>query len=150
MDVLLMGQRRAKSPAPGGIRNHNLSATRHVLYHCAKCTAMNFLEGSDNYWWRKVEKATIMDESFEKKRKSPHWKSWFLLNLLLSCLWDVALVWNPVFFNMCCSLSQARQVACSYCSLPSIRACQFAIMPALGLQGSGCETRHREPKELTH
>ena len=39
MDVLLMGQRRAKSPAPGGIRNHNLSATRHVLYHCATTTA---------------------------------------------------------------------------------------------------------------
>ena len=86
----------------------------------------------------------------EKKITSLEIMVGFLLTLLLSCLWDVALVWSPVFFNMWCSLSQASQVACSYCSLPSIRACQFAIMPALGLQGSGCETRHREPKELTH
>ena len=32
-------KRREKSPAPGGIRTHDLSVMRRVLYHCAITSA---------------------------------------------------------------------------------------------------------------
>ena len=38
-DALLRGQRREKSPAPGGIGTHNLSVMRRELYRCATIVA---------------------------------------------------------------------------------------------------------------
>ena len=38
-DILLMAQKREKSPAPGRIWTHDLSFMRRVLYHCATAAA---------------------------------------------------------------------------------------------------------------